>query len=71
MIGYSDPSEQLKYSKSGDRFDLKIEAFSGIIPTTSIFPLSGRGRGAIERRLFLESARKERSFSILFGRGSF
>jgi hypothetical protein len=71
MMGYSDPSEQLKYSKSGDRFDLKIEAFSGIMPTTSIFPLSGRGRGAIERKLFFGSARKERSFSILFGRGSF
>jgi len=71
MMGYSEPSEQLKYSNSGDKLDLNIEAFSGMMPTTSTLPLRGSGRGGIERRLFRESARKDRSFSILLGRGSF
>ena len=51
-------------------FDLNTEHFSEMTPVTVTFALSGRGRGAIEDILFFESARKARSFSIFFGRGS-
>lgn len=50
---------------------MKTDDLSAMIPVISIRALSGRGKGAMVDKLFLESERKDRSFSIFFGRGSF
>jgi hypothetical protein len=45
MIGYSVPSEHWRNKRSGKRFDLKTEDFSGVIPVISFVASKGNGTG--------------------------
>ena len=52
-------------------FDLNTLDFSGTMPVICTRALRGKGSEGMDARLFFESARKARSFSIFLGRGSF